>query len=178
MAPDYVSRIDALHRALGIPADYASTRGLRLHPEAAASELIAVATTREGREILLTRETAAAWRRLESAAADDGLGLVAVSGFRSVQRQVEILQRKLAAGTALQEILRVNAAPGYSEHHTGCALDLGGPGEPPLTEAFGDTAAFAWLMRRAGDFGFSLSYPRGHPSGITYEPWHWCWRGA
>jgi len=54
----------------------------------------------------------------------------------------------------------VNAAPGYSEHHTGRAIDIGASGEPPLTETFEHTAAFRWLARRGGEFGFRLSYPR------------------
>lgn len=73
----------------------------------------------------------------------------------------------------MQEILNVNAAPGYSEHHGGRALDIGTPGEPPAEESFEHTPAFAWLTRHAGDFGFVMSYPRGNPHGIVYEPWHW-----
>jgi D-alanyl-D-alanine carboxypeptidase len=30
----------------------------------------------------------------------------------------------------------------------------------------------------AGDHGFRMSYPRGNPHGISYEPWHWRWHGA
>ena len=26
---------------------------------------------------------------------------------------------------------------------------------------------------KAGDFGFSMTYPRDNPWGISYEPWHW-----
>jgi zinc D-Ala-D-Ala carboxypeptidase len=174
---DYASRIAALHRALEIPDDYAFARGLILQPEAIADDLISIAATPDGREILLVRRAAEAWRLLITAAQGDGVELMPLSGFRSVQRQHEIFQRKLSAGARLAEILRVNAAPGYSEHHTGRALDVGLRGEPPLTEAFGDTAAFAWLARRAGDYGFHLSYPRNHRSGIAYEPWHWCWQG-
>jgi len=78
----------------------------------------------------------------------------------------------------VEEILTVNAAPGYSEHHSGYALDIGTPGEPPAEESFESTAAFAWLGEHAGRFGFQLSYPRDNPHGIVYEPWHWCWHDA
>ncbi|HEX7917653.1 D-alanyl-D-alanine carboxypeptidase family protein, partial [Rudaea sp.] len=37
--------------------------------------------------------------------------------------------------------------------------------------------AFAWLTKNAGTFGFAMSYPRGNPHALAYEPWHWCWRG-
>ena len=75
------------------------------------------------------------------------------------------------------DFLRVNAAPGYSEHHTGRAVDIGTPGCPPLEEAFEDTAAFAWLSRNAGAAGFRMTYPRGNPQGVIYEPWHWLFVG-
>jgi len=69
--------------------------------------------------------------------------------------------------------LKVNTPPGYSEHHTGRAVDLATPGCPPLTEEFETTAAFAWLVRHAHRFGFTMRYPRGNRFGIAYEPWHW-----
>jgi len=105
----------------------------------------------------------------------DGVLLEAISGYRSHDYQLGIFERKLARGLSLEQILAVNAAPGYSEHHGGLALDIGTPGEPPAEESFEATPAFAWLHRRAGEFGFRLSYPRGNRHGIVYEPWHWCW---
>jgi len=74
----------------------------------------------------------------------------------------------------MDEILRVSAAPGYSEHHSGRALDLTTPGFAPVEEEFERSDAFAWLRRRAADFRFRLSYPRDNVHGIAYEPWHWC----
>ena len=70
----------------------------------------------------------------------------------------------------------MNAAPGYSEHHTGCAVDIATPGSRPLTEEFEDSQAFRWLTDNAGKFGFSMSYPRNNPAGFIYEPWHWACR--
>ena len=64
-------------------------------------------------------------------------------------------------------------APGFSEHHGGCALDIGTPDEPPAEASFEATPAFAWLQANADGHGFAMSYPRGNPHGIVYEPWHW-----
>ena len=69
------------------------------------------------------------------------------------------------------------AAPGLSEHHSGRALDVGSPEHIELDADFARTAAYAWLRRRAGEFGFTESYPEGGDSGIGYEPWHWFYRG-
>jgi len=75
----------------------------------------------------------------------------------------------------MNAILAVSAAPSYSEHHSEHAIDITSPGYAALEEEFERSPAFAWLQRRAGEFGFTLSYPRGNRHGIAYEPWHWCW---
>jgi D-alanyl-D-alanine carboxypeptidase len=111
---------------------------------------------------------------MRETASKAGVALLAVSGFRSIERQAEIIRAKLSSGQKIEDILRLVAAPGYSEHHTGRAIDIGTPGEEPLTEAFADTPAFRWLAENAGHFGFRLSYPKGNAHGIAYEPWHWC----
>ncbi len=126
------------------------------------------------REARLTPAAADAWLAMRRAAEQEGLILVLVSAFRSIARQRELLEAKLAAGLAWNEILSVAAYPGYSEHHTGRALDLGAPDHADLTEGFESTPQFAWLSKNADRFGFALSYPRGNPFGIAYEPWHWC----
>ena len=63
--------------------------------------------------------------------------------------------------------------PGWSEHHSGRALDISAPGEPAAEESFEATPAFAWLTTNAGAHGFTMSYPRDNPHGIVHEPWHW-----
>jgi D-alanyl-D-alanine carboxypeptidase len=112
---------------------------------------------------------------MRRAARHDGVELLVVSAFRSVEYQADVIRRKLEAGRAIDDILCANAAPGYSEHHTGRALDLATSGCPPLEETFELTPAFAWLEANAARFGYRLSYPRGNPWGIVYEPWHWAW---
>jgi D-alanyl-D-alanine carboxypeptidase len=90
-----------------------------------------------------------------------------------VDYQARLIRKKINAGQKIGDILEVNAPPGFSEHHTGRAVDVATPGSRPLTEDFESTQAFAWLQRRAAEFGFSMSYPRDNPCGFVYEPWHW-----
>ena len=78
----------------------------------------------------------------------------------------------------MAQILRVSAAPGYSEHHSGRALDITTPGYAALEEEFELSPAFAWLKKHAKTFRFRLSYPRRNTHGIAYEPWHWCWHAT
>lgn len=163
--------IERLH-ALGLDeGDYAERTGLALVAE--PTKLHYAGRDRYARPLWLTRAAAAAWRRMHAAALADGIVLEAISGYRSHDYQLGIFRRKLARGLSVQDILAVNAAPGFSEHHSGQALDIGAPGEAPAEESFERTPAFAWMRARAGDFAFVMSYPRDNPHGIVYEPWHW-----
>lgn len=167
---DLRARIETLHRRLEIPADYAARTGLPLQPE---PETLVTVVASGDRRHRLTPPAAARWAHMEAAAERDAVRLLLVSAFRSVEYQADLIERKLARGLALEEILRVNAAPGYSEHHSGRAVDIATPGQEPLIEDFENTTAFAWLQRNAHRWGFALSYPRINPHGIAYEPWHW-----
>jgi D-alanyl-D-alanine carboxypeptidase len=125
------------------------------------------------RPLWLTARAARGWQLMQRAASANGFALDAISGYRSHAYQLGIFERKLARGQTVAEILSVNAAPGYSEHHSGNALDIGTTDEPPAEESFERTPAFTWLQAHAADFGFVMSYPRDNPHGIVYEPWHW-----
>lgn len=166
--------LQSIWTELGIPADYAAGRGLELQPE--ATELVSIGADTQNRDCRLAPGAAQAWCAMRDAAGADGIALRPVSGFRSVERQAEIVREKLARADRLDDILRANAAPGYSEHHTGRALDLTDGVAPPLSESFERTPTFAWLAQHAGRFGFRLSYPRDNRHGFGPEPWHWCWR--
>jgi len=167
----YMNRISALHRSLGIPADYANQRKLPLQYEAV--DLVDAGPDVFGRPQQLAPAALQGWRAMQAAAEADGETLHLISAYRGVDYQVGLIERKLARGQSIADILQVNAAPGYSEHHTGCAIDIGTFECPPLEEIFEQTSAFGWLCRRAGTFGFTLSYPRDNPAAIAYEPWHW-----
>ena len=78
-----------------------------------------------------------------------------------------------AEGHGPRTILTVNAAPGFSQHHTGLALDIGSPTHPNLMKDFENTAAFHWLAPNAANFGFVMPYTQDNPHGFIYEPWHW-----
>ena len=160
--------------SLGIPADYADSCKLPLCQEPA--ELVPTEPDFYQRPQTLTPAALAAWQSMKQAAAESGVEIFLISAFRSLQYQHELIESKLQKGRSLTEILTVNAAPGFSEHHTGRAVDLGTSGCPALVEEFENTLAFQWLATNAKRFGFQLSYPRDNASGIGYEPWHWCFQ--
>lgn len=156
---------------LGLDEAYGERTGLALVAEPAVLALAGF--DRYRRPLWLVAPAARAWRSLQASALREGVVLDAISGYRSHDYQLGIFERKLARGQDVDRILTVNAAPGYSEHHSGRALDIGTPGEPPAEESFEGTAAFAWLRDNAAAYGFVMSYPRDNPHGIVYEPWHW-----
>jgi D-alanyl-D-alanine carboxypeptidase len=167
-------KIRAVLDSLEIPTGLIAARSLVLHPE--AQELVVAETGDDGREYLLAPEAAAKWREMSGAALADGVVLRIGSAFRSVDRQAEIIRDKLAEGSPLAAVLCVSAPPGYSEHHSGRAIDVTTTEGAPLELEFEKTGAFRWLSKNAGRFGFVLSFPAGNRYGYDYEPWHWCFR--
>lgn len=156
---------------LGIPMDYGVNPPLPEYRDATLLE--DVEPNILGRMERLAPDTARDWRAMKAAAATDGVALLLVSGFRSIERQIALIRAKLARGDTIESILSVNAAPGFSEHHTGRAIDIATPGYRPLTVDFERSPAFAWLEEHAGEFGFRMPYGRDNPLGFGYEPWHW-----
>lgn len=128
------------------------------------------------REAYLHPRAKIAWQRMQKFAKIDGISLQIISAFRSMDYQKELIQAKLDKGEKIENILKVNTLPGYSEHHTGCAIDIGSKDAAILEEEFDQSPAFKWLENNGNNFDFYLSYPKGNTSGICYEPWHWCFK--
>ncbi|ASG68296.1 D-alanyl-D-alanine carboxypeptidase [Francisella halioticida] len=145
--------------------------------EAKNTELILAGKDFFERDLFLEKATYNAWLTLQKAAKMNQVELYIVSGFRSYEYQQKIIDRKLASGQTLEQISKVNALPGQSEHHTGRAIDLTTTNEKEaLTEEFEKTPAFKWLTENAHKFGFKMSFPPNNKYGFIYEPWHWCYQ--
>lgn len=155
-----------------VPDDYADRHHLAPIPE--PSRLAYAGRDYVGRSLWLTRTTCDAWQAMQRDAAGSGIRLEAVSGFRNIEYQAGIWRRKRDRGLSTAEILAINVPPGFSEHHSGRALDITTPGCGAAEPEFAGTAAFAWLERHAHRFGFTMSFPEGNRHGVMYEPWHWC----
>lgn len=172
----YLERVTQSHRELGIPEEYLSNPQMPLCIE--PQTLVNTELDYYDRPQRLEPDAFKAWCAMKAAAADAGVALHLISAFRDLEYQRKLIARKLDQGQSINDILRVNAAPGFSEHHTGRAIDIGTPGCDALVEEFENTTAFQWLSKQAEEFGFALSYPRGNPLGISYEPWHWCYKNS
>jgi len=144
--------------------------------EAPAADLVAIAPG-----VLLHREAAGALERMLAAAAADGVDVRVLSAYRSIdlQKQIFFDVKSERNQSALQRA-QVSAPPGFSEHSTGYAVDLGDPTAPDtdVSASFESTRAFAWLQSNANRYHFALSFPKANRQGVSYEPWHWRFEGT
>ena len=113
---------------------------------------------------------------------NDGIYIELDSARRSIKAQQEIMDRFIEK-YGLEYATKTVAAPGYSEHHTGLALDLyfrlkGEDGE--FTDVYYNEDMVQYpeiwdkIHARLADHGFILRYLKGreHLTGYGYEPWH------
>ncbi|WP_117149627.1 MULTISPECIES: D-alanyl-D-alanine carboxypeptidase family protein [Paraliobacillus] len=124
----------------------------------------------------MREEAAKALESLFTRAQEQGIELIAVSGYRSYDRQKQIYDNSVA--TNGQEYAdKYSASPGTSEHQTGLAMDIGSSTETVATlleESFKQTSEGTWLAENAHQEGFIIRYPEGKSeiTGYNYEPWH------
>ncbi len=124
----------------------------------------------------LQKVAADALEQLFAEADQQGIGLVAVSGYRSYERQKQIYESAVA-NKGQEHADKFSARPGTSEHQTGLAMDVASATETAATlleQSFKQTDAGAWLAENAHNFGFIIRYPEGKNeiTGYNYEPWH------
>ena len=116
-----------------------------------------------------------------AAAKQQGFELVAFSGYRSFEYQTTLYNNYVKRDGA-DAADRYSARPGYSEHQTGLAFDIGEKGKEDLwlTEEFGETPAGQWLFTHADEYGFILRFPQNkeHITGYMYESWHYRYVGT
>lgn len=147
------------------------------YSEVATTELEAI--TPDG-GIKLRKSAAKAFKEMAAAAAQEGVTLAPISGFRTIADQQQLyFGVKAERNQTPAERAKVSAPPGYSEHHTGYAVDIG-DGSVPATNldvSFEKTTAHQWLEANAKRYSFELSFPKNNPQGVSYEPWHWRYVG-
>ncbi|MEB3229845.1 MAG: M15 family metallopeptidase [Leptolyngbyaceae bacterium] len=151
--------------------------GHRRYDEAPEDTLVPVV----GDGSIRLRETAAkSFTEMANAARTQGVLLQPLSGFRTeAEQEYLFFEVKKNRRQSSQERATVSAPPGYSEHHTGYAIDIGDPNQPSthLEASFAETPAFEWLEENAAAYGFELSFEGVSNSTVNYEPWHWRYVG-
>lgn len=127
-----------------------------------------------GEASLLNSTTAGAAEKLFAAAAVDGVTMTLASGYRSFQTQTATYDGYVSTrGQASADT--ASARPGFSEHQTGWAFDIGdGGGACSFEPCFADQPAAVWAKANAYKYGFVVRYPwmLNEITGYYYEPWH------
>ena len=106
-----------------------------------------------------------------------GYSIVVSSAYRSYAKQSILLQEEIQKNERLgmspkaakKDALRTVAPPGFSEHQTGLAFDIGS-----VDRSFANTIEAKWLAENAYLYGFIIRYPKDktNVTGYIYEPWH------
>lgn len=136
------------------------------YEEVSKADLVSV---KGAKKEFLHKDAAPKFNEMVADAKKEHVNLVLLSGMRSVKYQEEVFQRKHQNP---EERAKLSAPPGYSEHHTGYAVDLN-----RLDKNFEKTKEFKWLEKNAGKYGFEMSFPKDNKQGVNYEPWHWRYIG-
>jgi len=160
-------------RAITLAPPSRTLLGHHAYDQAPEAELVPLTSVPA---IRLRSKAAAQFEAMRSAAAQAGVRLIPLSGYRSYEEQEKVFfSLKAERHQDAQTRAEVSAPPGYSEHHTGYAIDLGDGGQPQtnLDKSFGETAAYRWLASNAVQFGFELSFTPNNLQGVAFEPWHW-----
>lgn len=126
------------------------------------------------------KEARSAFEAMRAEALKAGIDLTAFSTYRDYARQKE-LYAGYVAKDGQEAADRYSARPGFSEHQTGLAFDIGESGQEQhwASSSFGATKGGKWLMENAHNYGFILRYPKGaeHITGYMHESWHYRYVG-
>ncbi len=152
------------HRPL-VPADYM--------PADLVAPRVPAAT---GEPALLRKDAALALERMVAAAGRDGVAITVMSSFRSHASQLS-LYNSYAAQKGAAAADTSSARPGFSEHQTGLAVDIGDAGVPASCEftwCMASSPAGLWVATHGPDYGFIVRYQLGLEgiTGYLAEPWH------
>lgn len=177
IAPDGMATNATRNRAIQLAPTSRTLLGHRAYAEAPEEDLVALSMNRG---IRLRTSAARQFEAMVQAAKGDGVEIIPLSGYRSHLEQKDIFFGVRAArGQDVQTRAEVSAPPGYSEHHTGYAIDLGDPTQPSthLEQSFESTRSYRWMDANANRYGFELSFPRNNFQQVSFEPWHWRFTG-
>jgi zinc D-Ala-D-Ala carboxypeptidase len=127
-----------------------------------------------------SKEAREAFNEMAAAAKLDGFELIAFSTYRSYDYQTGLYERYVERDGS-EAADRYSARPGYSEHQTGLAFDIGEVNNEQYyaSEKFGETEAGKWVAANAYRFGFIMRYPEGKEkiTGYMHESWHFRYVG-
>ena len=117
------------------------------------------------------------FKKMYNAAKNDNVSIFIASPYRSYSDQ-NALYTYYVNTDGKQNADTYSARPGFSEHHTGLAMDLI-PEYGLDLDTFENSDGFKWMQENAYKYGFILRYPKDkeYITGYIYEPWHYRYVG-
>lgn len=168
-APEEFDYLVLVNKQNKLPEDWEEKLQLESEPD--------FASYRDRGEHQVEKEALLRFHQLRDALLKEGVDIELDSCYRSVATQEELwdeFEKEYGEDYVRQYV----AVPGYSEHHTGLAIDICVVKDGVVIDDNDDMIAekeiFAKVHERLADFGFILRYPEGKEdiTGYAYEPWH------
>ena len=126
--------------------------------------------------ITINKEAYEYFVKMKNAMNKENLDIRIISAYRSYDYQEELYEKYLKKEK--QSIVDTySARAGYSEHHTGLAIDI--DNNKLDYNKFYLTKEYLWMEENAYKYGFILRYPKDKEkiTGYSYEPWHYRYVG-
>lgn len=152
----------------GVPRPWRGQKITEKSPDPSTLKQIPLEFAKDQSKLFLTEEARDAFVIMAEAAGEDGIQLVAHSGYRSAWYQRKIFTKLMAEGRTWDDLVRYVAPPGYSEHMLGDSVDL-----YPSNWRFASTEAYQWLRENGHLYNFYETYPQISDQGFPWEAWHW-----
>ena len=154
-------------------ADYVQINGIKhfKYEDANPDDLVNLGSFK------VQKDLAEKFKEMQAAAKKDGVNLYIVSATRTKKYQVTVFKKKFndknnPTESELFSRVKWSAPSGYSEHHTGYAVDLNS-----TNVNFANTKEYKWLLENAEKYGFEISFPKDNKQNVGFEPWHWRYVG-
>jgi len=104
--------------------------------------------------------------------------LLILCGYRTKEESQELFDASVRED-GLEHAERYIMRPGYSEHHSALAVDLGVLLDDGGVDYYSATGDYAWLTQNCHKYGFIVRYPdeKASITQIDYESWHFRYLG-
>lgn len=126
-------------------------------------------------ENYLSKDAASAFEKMCLSARNEGYYIYANSTYRDYQMQTDTYNKYYEL-YGQSYVDRYVTKPGFSEHHTGLALDI----KSGSSNIFKNSKEYDWMKNNCHKYGFIHRYQESKVdiTGIASEPWHYRYVGV
>lgn len=125
-------------------------------------------------DMMANRTAYVAFKQMKKQAESEGYHLIINSAYRDYDDQKKIMEtyKKLYGDGYVEKYV---LKPGFSEHQTGLAFDIGSTD----TKVFANSDEYTWITDNCYKFGFIYRFKKEYEdiTGIRHEAWHYRYVG-